>query len=111
VVGVDDFFVLCCFSVTSRSGLLSVVRTSYFHYYVMPETILLFNYIIIYIKSSFPCFISVCGYNSVVSLFTIYVYLYPSVYVCRVLTLTNIVFVAFLFFILFYFFVISLFYS
>jgi hypothetical protein len=36
VVDVDDFFVLCYFSsVTSRSGLLSVVRTFYVHYYFM----------------------------------------------------------------------------
>jgi hypothetical protein len=36
VVGVDDFFVFCCFSsVTSRSGLLSVVRTFFVHYYIM----------------------------------------------------------------------------
>jgi hypothetical protein len=36
VVGVDDCFVLCYFSsVTSRSGLLWVVRTFYVHYYVM----------------------------------------------------------------------------
>jgi hypothetical protein len=76
VVGVDDFFVLCNFSsVTSRSGLLSVVWTFYVRYYVMPETILLFNYIIMYIKFNFLYFISMCGYNSVVSLFTIYVYM------------------------------------
>jgi hypothetical protein len=80
VVGVDDFFVLCYFSsVTSRSSLLSVVRTFYVHYYVMPETILLFNYIIIYIEFNFHCYISMCGYNSVVSLFynvCIYIYIY-----------------------------------
>jgi hypothetical protein len=36
VVNVDDFFVHCYFSsVTSRSGLLSVVRNFYVHYYVM----------------------------------------------------------------------------
>jgi hypothetical protein len=52
VVGVDDFFVLCYFSsVTSRSGLLPVVRTFYVHYYVMPETILCYLIILLHMSN------------------------------------------------------------
>jgi hypothetical protein len=55
VVDADDFFVLCYFSsVTSRSSLLSVVRTFYVHYYVMllTNTVLLLFFSLSYFISS-----------------------------------------------------------
>jgi hypothetical protein len=113
VIGVDDFFVLCYFSsVTSRSGLLSVVWTFYVHYYVMPETILCYLIILLYISNLIFFITSQCVVIIVLCPFLQYMYICIQVHMHVVYLLWQIiVFVAFLFLILFYsFFILFYFY-